>query len=61
MYFSFFQSAFIEELCNEDYNPNNTFCINTALDKQENFTNFDKANDQNVIEIYEEQDNTNEV
>ncbi|CAH8602549.1 unnamed protein product [Schistosoma bovis] len=55
------KSAFIEELCNEDYNPNNTFCINTALDKQENFTNFDKANDQNVIEIYEEQDNTNEV
>ncbi|CAH8587095.1 unnamed protein product [Schistosoma intercalatum] len=55
------KSAFIEELCNEDYNPNNTFCINTALDKQENFTNFDKANDQNIIEIYEEQDNTNEL
>lgn len=34
--------------------------MNTALDKQENFTNFDKLNDQNVIEIYEEQDNTNE-
>ncbi|CAH8604777.1 unnamed protein product [Schistosoma curassoni] len=54
------KSAFIEELCNEAYNPNNTFCMNTALDKQENFTNFDKTNDQNVIEIYEEQDNTNE-
>ncbi|CAH8615133.1 unnamed protein product [Schistosoma haematobium] len=55
------KSAFIEELCNEAYNPNNTFCMNTALDKQENFTNFDKADDQNVIEIYEEQDNTNEL
>ncbi|CAH8607954.1 unnamed protein product [Schistosoma bovis] len=54
------KSAFIEELCNEAYNPNNTFCINTALDKQENFIHFDKTNDQNVIEIYEEQDNTNE-
>ncbi|CAH8605409.1 unnamed protein product [Schistosoma margrebowiei] len=49
--------AFIEELCNEDYNLNNTFSMNTALDKQEN---FDKTNDQNVIEIYEEQENTNE-
>ncbi|CAH8622779.1 Dynein assembly factor 1, axonemal [Schistosoma haematobium] len=55
------KSAFIEELCNEAYNPNNTFCMNTALDKQENFMNFDKTNDQNVIEIYEEQDNTNEL
>ncbi|RTG83584.1 uncharacterized protein DC041_0008436 [Schistosoma bovis] len=54
------KSAFIEELCNEAYNPNNTFCMNTALDKQENFIHFDKTNDQNVIEIYEEQDNTNE-
>ncbi|CAH8600289.1 unnamed protein product [Schistosoma guineensis] len=55
------KSAFIEELCNEDYNSNNTFCMNTELDKQEYFTNFDKTNDQNVIEIYEEQDNINEL
>ncbi|CAI2732007.1 unnamed protein product [Schistosoma spindalis] len=54
------KSAFIEELCSEAYNPNNTFCIDTTLDKQENFMNSNETNDQNVIEIYEEQDNINE-
>ncbi|XP_018652962.1 hypothetical protein Smp_123230 [Schistosoma mansoni] len=48
--------AFIEELCNEAYSPNNTSFMNTALDEKRNPRNSEEVNGQDVIEVCEEQE-----